>query len=148
MNQRCRGDLFVEWILGIGDTKTTPYVRGFLVERKDSIGVGGRHSQQPLLEPLRLRLIAPMANSLDPLSELAGRYRRKVKFGALLTGLGKECTNARVALASLRASLITSVSTKYTSAPTVGLLAGEIRVHAHVRHASEHVCQRFPSRTL
>jgi hypothetical protein len=48
----------------------------------------------------------------------------------------------------LRASLITSVSTKYTSAPAVGLLAREIRVHAHVRHASEHVCQRFPSRTL
>jgi hypothetical protein len=34
------------------------------------------------------------------------------------------------------------------SAPTVSLLAREIRVHAHARHASEHVCQGLPSRAL
>jgi hypothetical protein len=31
VNQRRRGDLFVEWILGIGDAKTAPNVRGLLV---------------------------------------------------------------------------------------------------------------------
>jgi len=101
VNQRRRSDLFVEWILGIGDAKTAPNVRCLLVKRKDSICVCGRHSQQPLLEPLRLRLIATMANSLDPLSELADRYRRKVKLGPFLTSSGKECSHARVALVPL-----------------------------------------------
>ena len=87
MNQRCCCDLFIEWILGIGDAKTAPNVRSLLIERKDSISVFGCHPQQPLLEPLRLRLITPMANSLDPLPELANSYGRKVKLGPLLTGL-------------------------------------------------------------
>jgi hypothetical protein len=97
VNQRRRGDLLVEWILGIGDAKTAPDVRGLLVKGKDSIGVCGRHSQQPLLKFLRLRIIAPMTNSLDPLPELADSYRRKVKLGPFLTGSGKECSHARVA---------------------------------------------------
>ena len=101
VNWRCRGHLFVEWILGIGDAKAAPNVRSLLVERKYSISVYGCHSQQPLLEPLCLRLVAPMANSLDALPELADRYGRKVKLGALLTGTGKECAHTRVALVSL-----------------------------------------------
>src|SRR5205807_7740631 len=62
VNWRCRGHLFVEWILGIGDAKAAPNVCSLLVERKYPISVYGCHSQQPLLEPLCLRLIAPMAN--------------------------------------------------------------------------------------
>lgn len=71
VNQRRRGDLLIEWIFGIGDAKTAPNVRRLLVEGKDSIGVCGCHSHQPLLEPVRLRLVAPMANSLDSFAGLA-----------------------------------------------------------------------------
>ena len=149
VNQRRRSDLFLEWILGIGDAKTAPNVHCLLVKRKDSICVCGRYSQQPLLEPLRLRLIATMANSLDPLSELADRYRRKVKLGPFLTSSGKECSHARVALVPL-AGLADHIGIDqvYMSAPAVGLFAHEIRVRAHVRHASEHLGQRLPLRTL
>jgi hypothetical protein len=48
----------------------------------------------------------------------------------------------------LRASLITSVSTRYTSVPAVSLLALEIGVRADVWYASQHVSERFTSRTL
>jgi hypothetical protein len=48
----------------------------------------------------------------------------------------------------MRASLITSVSTKYTSGPAVDLLAREVRVSPYIWHASEHVGERFPLGTL
>jgi hypothetical protein len=48
----------------------------------------------------------------------------------------------------LRASLITSVSTRYTSVPAVSLLALEIGVRAHVRDARQYFSEGFPSGAL
>jgi len=101
VNQRCRGDLFGEWILGVWDAKTAPYLCNLLIERKDSISVCGRYSQEPPLEPLCLRFVAPVANSLDALTELADGYGRKKEFDSLLTGSGEECSDARVAPVAL-----------------------------------------------
>jgi len=78
MNQSRRGDLFVQRVLRIGYAKATPYLGDFFIDRKDSIGVIGGELQEPPLEPLRLRFVATMADSLDPLPELSYRDDREV----------------------------------------------------------------------
>src|SRR4029077_11715047 len=63
-----------------------------------------------------------MANSLNPLPELADSYRRKVKLVPFLTGSGKECSHARVALDSL-AGLADNVGVDQVHVSACGRLA-------------------------
>jgi len=69
MHQGRRSDLLVQRVLGIGYAKTAPYLGYLFIDRKDSIGVVGGELQEPPLKPLRLRVVATMADSFDPLPE-------------------------------------------------------------------------------
>jgi hypothetical protein len=68
MDQRDRRDLFVERILGVRNSEMAPDMRRFLIERQDGFTKLARQPVQPTLEPLGLRLIATMANSLQSLA--------------------------------------------------------------------------------
>ena len=86
MNQSRRGDLFVQRVLRIGYAKAAPYVGDFFIDRKDSIGVIGGKLQEPPLKPLRLRLIATVTNSFDPLAKFSDCDNREIEIRSICAG--------------------------------------------------------------
>jgi hypothetical protein len=65
-------------------------VRNFFVDRNESIGVLGSELQEPPLKPLRLRLVATMTDSFDPLSELSDGDHREIEIRSFRAGACEE----------------------------------------------------------
>ena len=134
IDQRDRGDLFVERVIGIGDPETAPDLRGVRVERQYAVAELLDHAFEPRLETLRLLSVAAATNELHAAPQFAdgdGGDKDKV---AGIGQLFQERDDPRFALSPFRASLMTFVSIKYTARVPVRLDPLEIRVETDRRH--------------
>src|SRR3984893_9976538 len=71
-------DLLVEFMLWVGDSQATPYLRHVSIEGQDVFPELLQDIRQPRLEQFRLITVAAMAYTFDATAEFADRDRRHV----------------------------------------------------------------------
>src|SRR5690606_14142841 len=96
VDERCRCNLLVDLVLGMGCAQSAPDLRRFGFEGKDAGFEVGKYGVEPALEPFGLFQIAAMANRLDATSEFAERDGGQVDRRAAIHDLVKKAHHARV----------------------------------------------------
>ncbi len=101
MQQSGRGNLFIECVLGMGHTQTSPHLSTLHIESEDAVLVITQHLPKPAFQLPGLAPVTPMPDDLDAAAQFTYGDHRQVHRRLLGFDARKESLYSRIGLVLL-----------------------------------------------